>query len=82
MYFTNPTWSLLQRSKAHQFISILCDRQEAGNTGNTGVTFHLNGRDLSHQFCFRSLATDADGIIGMDFVAEKKSRFELEKITA
>ena len=35
-HFTNPTWSLLQRSKTHQFISIWCDRQRAGNTGNTG----------------------------------------------
>jgi hypothetical protein len=35
------------------------------------VTFHLNGREFSHQFCVCSLPTDADGIIGMDFLAEK-----------
>jgi len=37
------------------------------------VTFHLNGRKFSHQFCVCSLPTDADGIIGMDFLAEKNA---------
>ena len=43
------------------------------------VTFHLNGRKFSHQFCVCSLPTDADGIIGMDFLAEKNADLNLEK---
>ena len=43
------------------------------------VTFHLNGRKFSHQFCVCSLPTDADGIIGMDILAEKNADLNLEK---
>lgn len=43
------------------------------------VTFHLNGREFSHQFCVCSLPTDADGIIGMDFLVEKNADLNLEQ---
>jgi hypothetical protein len=46
------------------------------------VTFHLNGRKFSYQFCVCSLPTEADGIIGMDYLAEKNADLNLKKNTA
>ena len=39
--------------------------------GIKDVTFHLNGRKFSHQFCVCSLPTDAYGINGMYFYRRK-----------
>jgi hypothetical protein len=35
------------------------------------VLFHLGGKKFSHQFCVCSLPTEADGILGVDFLAGK-----------
>jgi hypothetical protein len=43
------------------------------------VLLHLGGKKFSHQFCVCSLPTEADGIIGMDFLAGKKADVNLEK---
>jgi hypothetical protein len=43
------------------------------------VTFRLNGREFSHQFCVCSLPTDVDGIIGIDYLTAKKADLNLEK---
>jgi hypothetical protein len=43
------------------------------------VLFHLDGKKFSHQFCVCSLPTDADGTIGMDFLAEENAHLNLEK---
>jgi hypothetical protein len=43
------------------------------------VLFHLGGKTYSHQFCVCSLPTEADGILGVDFLAGKKADLYLEK---
>jgi hypothetical protein len=43
------------------------------------VLFSLGGMRLSHQFCVCSLPTEADGILGVDFLAGKKADLNLEK---
>jgi hypothetical protein len=43
------------------------------------VLFHLGGKKFSHQFRVCSLPTDADGILGVDFLAEKKAHLNLKK---
>jgi hypothetical protein len=46
--------------------------------GVKDVLFYLDGKKFSHQFCVCSLPTEADGIIGMDFLAGKKADLNLE----
>jgi hypothetical protein len=41
--------------------------------GVQDVLFHLGGKKFSHQFCVCSLPTEADGILGVDFLAGKKA---------
>jgi hypothetical protein len=48
--------------------------------GVQDVLIHLGGKKFSHQFCVCSLATEADGILGMDFFAGKKADLNLEKL--
>ena len=50
------------------------------------VEFYLNGKKFRHQFCVCTLPTKADGIVGMDFLSERKAvlnladqEFRLEK---
>jgi hypothetical protein len=47
--------------------------------GVQDVLFYLVGKKFSHQFCVCSLPTEADGIIELDFLAEKKANLDLEK---
>jgi hypothetical protein len=47
--------------------------------GVRDVLFYLGGRKFSHQFCVCSLPTEADGILGMDFLAGKKADLNFEK---
>ena len=44
------------------------------------VKFCLNNRKFIHQFCVRSLDSDADGIIGMDFLSEGNASVNLENL--
>ena len=37
-------------------------------TGRQTVSFILGGREFNHQFLVCSLPTDADGLLGMDFL--------------
>jgi hypothetical protein len=48
--------------------------------GVQDVQFHLGGKPISHQFCVCSLQTEADGILGVDFLAGKKADLNLEKL--
>jgi len=43
------------------------------------VEFQLEDRKFRHGFCVCSLPTDADGIIGMDFLSERNADLNLEK---
>ena len=43
------------------------------------VEFSSNKRNYRHQFCVCSLPTDADGIIGMDFLGIINAKLDLEK---
>jgi hypothetical protein len=43
------------------------------------VLLHLGGKKFSHQFCICSVPTEADGILGVDFLAGKKADLNLEK---
>jgi hypothetical protein len=42
------------------------------------VLFHLGDKKFSHQFCVCSMPTEADGILGEDFLAGKKADLNLE----
>jgi hypothetical protein len=42
------------------------------------VLFHLGGKKFNHQFCVCSLPTEADGILGVDFLAGKKADFDMK----
>jgi hypothetical protein len=46
--------------------------------GIQDVLFHLGGKRFSHQLCVCSLPTEADGILGVDFLAGKKADLNLE----
>jgi hypothetical protein len=48
--------------------------------GVQDVLVHLGGKTFNHQFCVSSLPTEADGILGVDFLAGKKSDLNLEKL--
>jgi hypothetical protein len=41
------------------------------------VLFHLGGKTFNHQFCVCSLPTEADGILGVNFLAGKKADLNL-----
>ena len=43
------------------------------------VEFCCNNRNYQHQFYVCSLPTDADGIVGMDFLAVVSAKLDLEK---
>ena len=38
--------------------------------GRQAVSFVLGGREFNHQFVVCSLPTDAEGLLGMDFLKE------------
>jgi hypothetical protein len=40
--------------------------------GVQDVLFHLGGKKFSHQFCVCSIPMQADGILGVDFLAGKR----------
>ena len=44
------------------------------------VEFYLNDRKFCHQFCVCSLPTNADGILGMDFLSERNADLNLRKL--
>jgi hypothetical protein len=46
--------------------------------GVQDVQFHLGRKKFSHQFCVCSLPTEADGTLGVDFLAGKKANLNLE----
>jgi hypothetical protein len=46
--------------------------------GRQAVSFVLGGREFNHQFLVFSLPTDADGLLGMDFLKESGATVDLE----
>jgi hypothetical protein len=48
--------------------------------GVQDVLFHLSGKKFSHQFCVCLLPTEADGILGVDFLAGRKADINLKKL--
>jgi hypothetical protein len=46
--------------------------------GEQLVTFTINGEPYSHEFCVCDLATDADAIIGTDFLRKMNAKLVLE----
>ena len=48
--------------------------------GTQEVKFQLNRREFCHQFCVCLLPTEADGILGMDFFADKNAELDLGKL--
>jgi hypothetical protein len=46
--------------------------------GVQDVLFYLGGKRFSHLFCVCSLPTEADGILGVDFLTGKKADINLE----
>ena len=46
--------------------------------GTQRVDFRVNDRKFIHQFCVCLLPTDADGIIGMDFLSARRAVVDLE----
>jgi len=61
------------------------DMRPYGLTGETldvkgcqAVSFVLGGREFNHQFLVCSLPTDADGLLGMDFLKESGAIVDLE----
>jgi hypothetical protein len=46
--------------------------------GAQEVIFYLGGKRLSHQFCVCALPTEADGTLGVDFLAGKKADLNSE----
>jgi len=44
------------------------------------VEFYLNDRKFRHQFCVCSLPTEADGIVGMNFLSERKVDLRLGEL--
>ena len=48
--------------------------------GTQEVKFQLNDREFCHQFCVCLLQTEADGILGMDFLSERNANLNLDKL--
>ena len=48
--------------------------------GTQEVKFQLSSREFCHQFCVCLLLTEADGILGMDFFADKNAELDLGKL--
>jgi hypothetical protein len=48
--------------------------------GTQKVKFHLNRREFCHQFCVCLLSIEANGILVMDFFAEKNAELDLGKL--
>jgi hypothetical protein len=48
-------------------------------TGIQEIEFRCNSYNYCHQFYVCSLPTDADGIIGMDFLSMVKAKLDLER---
>ena len=48
--------------------------------GMQEVKFRLNNCEFHHQFCVCSLPTEADGILGMDFLSKRDAELNLEKL--
>ena len=49
-----------------------------GVKGRQAVSFVLGGREFNHQFLVCSLPTDAEGLLGMDFLKESGAIVDLE----
>jgi hypothetical protein len=47
--------------------------------GVQGIEFWCNNKKYCNPFCVCSLPTDADGIIGMDFLAAVNAKLDLER---
>jgi hypothetical protein len=47
--------------------------------GVQDIELWCNNRKYCHPFCACSLPTDADGIIGMDFLAALNAKLDLER---
>jgi len=48
--------------------------------GMQEVRFRLKDREFHHHFCVCSLPTEADGILGMDFLSKGNADLNLEKL--
>jgi len=81
---TGSNISILQRGVSKSEVR-LNDMRPYGVTGETldvkgrqAVSFVLGGREFNHQFLVCSLLTEAEGLLGMDFLKESGAVADLE----